>query len=97
MNHVLNKLHIEQHPDKTLIGRQERGFDFLGYHFKPDGCQLPVRVSKKSWSVSPGFMSKVRVLIAGSAKTNKCALVTANIHHFSRIRDLVVENWPEAV
>ncbi len=37
------------------------------------------------------------VLIAASAKTNKCALVTANIRHFSRIRDLVVENWIEAV
>lgn len=21
------------HPDKTFIGRSERGFDFLGYHF----------------------------------------------------------------
>jgi len=24
-------------PDKTFIGRIERGFDFLGYHFSPPG------------------------------------------------------------
>ncbi len=28
---------MEKHPDKTFIGRIERGFDFLGYHFSPDG------------------------------------------------------------
>jgi len=33
MNQTFNKLRLEQHPDKTLIGRTERGFDFLGYHF----------------------------------------------------------------
>ncbi len=26
---------VEQHPDKTFIGRVERGFDFLGYYLKP--------------------------------------------------------------
>jgi hypothetical protein len=26
---------LEKHPDKTFIGRIERGFDFLGYHFGP--------------------------------------------------------------
>ncbi len=34
MNQTFNELKLEQHPDKTLIGRVERGFDFLGYHFK---------------------------------------------------------------
>ena len=30
------------HPssDKTFIGRIERGFDFLGYHFGPDGLSV---------------------------------------------------------
>ena len=28
---------LDKHPDKTFIGRIERGFDFLGYHFGPDG------------------------------------------------------------
>ncbi len=29
-------LGLEMHPDKTFIGRNETGFDFLGYHFGPD-------------------------------------------------------------
>jgi len=36
-NRVLDVLLVEQHPDKTFIGRAERGFDFLGYRFTPDG------------------------------------------------------------
>ncbi len=32
---TLNLLKVEQHPDKTFIGRVERGFDFLGYFLKP--------------------------------------------------------------
>ncbi|MDA2917047.1 hypothetical protein MYX64_09455 [Nitrospinae bacterium AH_259_B05_G02_I21] len=28
---------MEIHPDKTFIGRIERGFNFLGYHFSPAG------------------------------------------------------------
>ena len=28
-------LALEKHPDKTFIGRTERGFDFLGYHVSP--------------------------------------------------------------
>jgi RNA-directed DNA polymerase len=35
LNKTFNKLGLEQHPDKTLIGRTERGFDFLGYFLKP--------------------------------------------------------------
>ena len=27
-------------PDKTFIGRIERGFDFLGYHFGPEGLSV---------------------------------------------------------
>ena len=37
------------------------------------------------------------VLIAASAITNRCIMVTANIGHFSRIAGLIVENWLEAV
>jgi RNA-directed DNA polymerase len=32
---TFNKSGLEQHPDKTLIGRTERDFDFLGYFLKP--------------------------------------------------------------
>ena len=33
-------LDLEKHPDKTFIGRIERGFDFLGYHFSPEGLTV---------------------------------------------------------
>ena len=35
LNQTFDELKLEKHPDKTLIGRIERGFDFLGYFIKP--------------------------------------------------------------
>ncbi len=40
VNEVLGSLRLEKHPDKTFIGRIERGFDFLGYHFGSDGLTV---------------------------------------------------------
>jgi len=40
VNQVLAALGLEKHPEKTFIGRIERGFDFLGYHFHPDGLSV---------------------------------------------------------
>lgn len=40
LDQTFNELRLEQHPDKTLIGRNERGFDFLGYHFEPEGLSV---------------------------------------------------------
>ena len=34
-NQVLDQLKVEKHPDKTFIGKVDREFDFLGYHFTP--------------------------------------------------------------
>ena len=34
---------MEKHPDKTFIGRIEKGFDFLGYHFGPDGLSVATK------------------------------------------------------
>lgn len=31
---------VEQHPDKTFIGRIEKGFYFLGYHFSRKKLRL---------------------------------------------------------
>jgi RNA-directed DNA polymerase len=36
-NQVLNTLGLEKAPDKTFIGRIEKGFDFLGYHYSRNG------------------------------------------------------------
>ena len=43
VNQVLGSLGLEKHPDKTFIGRIEKGFDFLGYHFGPDGLSVAKR------------------------------------------------------
>jgi hypothetical protein len=33
-------LGLENRPDKTFIGRVEKGFDFLGYHLSPRGLSV---------------------------------------------------------
>ena len=40
VNQTIDELQLEKFPEKTLIGRIERGFDFLGYHFGPKGLTL---------------------------------------------------------
>ena len=42
LNQTFNELRLEQHPDKTLIGRAERGFDFLGDHFEREALSVTV-------------------------------------------------------
>src|SRR5262249_40938587 len=37
---TLTTLGLATHPDKTFIGRVERGFDFLGYHITPHGLSV---------------------------------------------------------
>ena len=43
VNEILGVLCLLKHPDKTFIGRIERGFDFLGYHFGPEGLTLAAK------------------------------------------------------
>ena len=40
VNATLTALKVEQHPDKTFIGRIAESFDFLGYHFSPEGLTV---------------------------------------------------------
>jgi RNA-directed DNA polymerase len=40
VNRRLGALGLAKHPDKTFIGRIARGFDFLGYHFGPEGLSV---------------------------------------------------------
>ena len=37
VNQALAALKVQQHPDKTFVGRVSRGFDFLGYTFSTVG------------------------------------------------------------
>ena len=43
VNQTLGSLSLEKHPDKTFIGKVERGFDFLGYHFSPAGLTVAAK------------------------------------------------------
>ena len=43
VNQVMFELRVEQHPDKTFIGRIARGFDFLGYWFSPEGLSIAAK------------------------------------------------------
>ena len=40
LNRVLSPPKLEKHPEKTFIGRIEKGFDFLGYHFSRTGLTV---------------------------------------------------------
>ena len=40
LNQVLSSLRLEKHPDKTFVGRIEKGFDFLSYHVNPAGLTV---------------------------------------------------------
>jgi RNA-directed DNA polymerase len=45
VNETLDELKVEQHPDKTFVGRISRGFEFLGYAITTPGI---VGVAKKT-------------------------------------------------
>jgi len=40
LNQCFNRLKVKQHPDKTFIGRIDKGFDFLGYPFSAQALGL---------------------------------------------------------
>ena len=44
VNQILQALKVKQHPDKTFIGRTEKGFDFLGYRFNQESLQVAAKI-----------------------------------------------------
>ena len=40
LNGIFTTLGLEKHPNKTFIGRVEKGFDFLGYRLWPDRIRV---------------------------------------------------------
>jgi RNA-directed DNA polymerase len=45
LNQHFNRLKLAKHPDKTFIGKIEKGFDFLGYHFSRE----PLKIARITW------------------------------------------------
>jgi hypothetical protein len=66
VNQTLADLHVEQHHDKTFIGRISRGFDFLGYAFKPTGLDAaPPTIERCATRVSSLYERGVDLLHIG--------------------------------
>ena len=42
-NETFDELKLEKHPGKRAIGKLEKGFDFLGFHFSPEGLSVAER------------------------------------------------------
>ncbi len=55
VNGILGSLGLEKHPDKTFIGRIERGFDFLGYHFGTDGLSVVKKTIEQFIACDPAL------------------------------------------
>ena len=47
VNRTLDSLQLEKHPDKTYIGRVEKGFEFLGYQITPEGLEVATRTFER--------------------------------------------------
>jgi hypothetical protein len=60
---------VEKHPDKTFIGKVDRGFDFLGYRFTPMAVH-GLDVAKKT--IENHVARITRLYEQGFAKTQKC-------------------------
>jgi hypothetical protein len=52
MNQWFEKAGLQQHPDKTFIGRIERGFDWLGYQFNESGLVRPAQKSTMKFTLN---------------------------------------------
>lgn len=67
LNQTFNDLKLEKHQDKTIIGRIEKGFDFLRYHFSPEGLAWLQKILSGSLHVLSSFMIKNRGSLSAPA------------------------------
>lgn len=47
LNETFDELKLEKDPDKTAMERIEQGFDFLGFHFSPEGLSVAEKTIEK--------------------------------------------------
>jgi hypothetical protein len=68
VNQTLAELHVEQHPDKTFIGRISRCFDFLGYAFTPARLEVaPPTIERCAQRVSQLYEQDVDLVHIGTS------------------------------
>ena len=65
VNETLAELRVEQHPDKTFVGRTCRGFSFLGYEFGPTSLTGVATPTKQK------FVERVSRLYEQGATVNR--------------------------
>jgi len=75
LNQIFSQLKISQHPDKTFIGRIDKGFYFLAYHFSPKGLQLATITVRKQVERRNRVYDQ---LITKKATSREMALVLGN-------------------
>ena len=68
LNQAFNQLQLEKHPDKTYIGKVEKGFDFLGYHFSPRGLMI----ANITWSK---FVARLHRLYEQKKASTDCDVI----------------------
>lgn len=67
----MNELKVEQHPDKTSIGRIAKGFDFLGYCLTPAGLVPAARTLQNC-------LQRIARLTSQGADVNRIGLYLRN-------------------
>jgi hypothetical protein len=63
VNRILSGPKLEKAGDKMFIGKIERGFDFLGYHFSPNGLSLAEKAVRN-------FVERLRLRCYASRRKN---------------------------
>jgi hypothetical protein len=67
VNQLLGALRLEKHPDRTFIGKIERGFDFLGYHFGPAGLRVAKQTITNFLEKASRFYEQERSTVLAAA------------------------------
>ncbi|MDG2131773.1 MAG: hypothetical protein P8K08_27515 [Fuerstiella sp.] len=83
VNQVLNRLKGWQHPDKAFVGGVERGFDFLGYHFRPEGLSVAEKTRQN-------FVSRVNELYEQQAIPTQ---IDGYVRRWTRWVNSGLETW----
>jgi retron-type reverse transcriptase len=79
LNQHLSAAGLEKHPDKTSIGKIEKGFDFLGYHFAGrDGRVTVARQQQEQ------FIARIHRLYETSTSTPPAAPKGRGLHAAER-------------
>ena len=103
LNQIFSELKLEKHPDKTLIGKVERGFDFLGYFLKPDSLTVSEKtfdrfIERIVWLYEqepgePFGSSRLGLYVKHWLRWVRACLGALNVLRFRRMILHMLDNW----